>query len=221
MTAFCALLAFDVRLSFRRGADTMVVVGFFLLTVFLFSLAFRGDTALLARIAPGLVWVTALLAAMLALDRLFLADFEDGSLDQLLLSEIPLELVVLAKAATHWITTGLPLIAAAPALALVLNMNGAGLAHLVLSLLLGTPTLTLIGAIGAALTLGARRGGVLISLLVLPLYIPVLIFGVGVVTAAIDGMDASVPIMALGGFLLGALALAPLASAAALRQAAR
>jgi len=221
MTAFCALLAFDVRLSFRRGADTMVVVGFFLLTVFLFSLAFRGDTALLARIAPGLVWVTALLAAMLALDRLFLADFEDGSLDQLLLSEIPLELVVLAKAAAHWITTGLPLIAAAPALALVLNMNGAGLAHLVLSLLLGTPTLTLIGAIGAALTLGARRGGVLISLLVLPLYIPVLIFGVGVVTTAIDGMDASVPIMALGGFLLGALALAPLASAAALRQAAR
>ncbi len=221
MTAFCALLAFDVRLSFRRGADTMVVVGFFLLTVFLFSLAFRGDTALLARIAPGLVWVTALLAAMLALDRLFLADFEDGSLDQLLLSEIPLELVVLAKAAAHWITTGLPLIAAAPALALVLNMNGAGLAHLVLSLLLGTPTLTLIGAIGAALTLGARRGGVLISLLVLPLYIPVLIFGVAVVTTAIDGMDASVPIMALGGFLLGALALAPLASAAALRQAAR
>ncbi|MEE8284506.1 MAG: heme exporter protein CcmB [Alphaproteobacteria bacterium] len=221
MTAFFALLAFDVRLSFRRGADTMVVVGFFFLTVVLFSLAFRGDTALLARIAPGLVWVTALLAAMLALDRLFLADFEDGSLDQLLLSEIPLELVVLAKAAAHWITTGLPLIAVAPVLALVLNMNGAGLAHLALSLALGTPALTLIGAIGAALTLGARRGGVLISLLVLPLYIPVLIFGVGVVTAAIEGIDASAPIMALGGFLLGALALAPLASAAALRQAAR
>ena len=221
MTAFFALLAFDVRLSFRRGADTMVVVGFFFLTVVLFSLAFRGDTALLARIAPGLVWVTALLAAMLALDRLFLADFEDGSLDQLLLSEIPLELVVLAKAAAHWITTGLPLIAVAPVLALVLNMNGAGLAHLALSLALGTPALTLIGAIGAALTLGARRGGVLISLLVLPLYIPVLIFGVGVVTAAIDGIDASTPIMALGGFLLGALALAPLASAAALRQASR
>ena len=221
MTAFFALLAFDVRLSFRRGADTMVVVGFFFLTVVLFSLAFRGDTALLARIAPGLVWVTALLAAMLALDRLFLADFEDGSLDQLLLSEIPLELVVLAKAAAHWITTGLPLIAVAPVLALVLNINGAGLAHLALSLALGTPALTLIGAIGAALTLGARRGGVLISLLVLPLYIPVLIFGVGVVTAAIDGIDASTPIMALGGFLLGALALAPLASAAALRQAAR
>ena len=221
MTAFFALLAFDVRLSFRRGADTMVVLGFFVLTVVLFPLAIGSEPALLARIAPGLVWVTALLAAMLALDRLFLADFEDGSLDQLLLSEIPLELVVLAKAAAHWITTGLPLIAVAPVLALVLNMNGAGLAHLALSLALGTPALTLIGAIGAALTLGARRGGVLISLLVLPLYVPVLIFGVGVVTAAIDGIDASAPIMALGGFLLGALALAPLASAAALRQAAR
>jgi len=221
MTAFVALLAFDVRLSLRRGADTMVVVGFFVLTVLLFPFGIGNDTALLARIAPGLVWVTALLAAMLALDRLFLADYEDGSLDQLLVSEIPLELVVLAKAAAHWITTGLPLILAAPVLALVLNMNAAGLAHLALSLILGTPTLTLIGTIGAALTLGARRGGVLISLLVLPLYIPVLIFGVAVVTAAIDGIDASARIMALGGFLLGALALAPLAAAAALRQAAK
>ncbi|MCH8917840.1 MAG: heme exporter protein CcmB [Alphaproteobacteria bacterium] len=221
MTAFFALLAFDIRLSFRRGADTMVVVGFFVLTVVLFPFAIGNDTALLARIAPGLVWVTALLAAMLALDRLFLADFEDGSLDQLLVSEMPLELTVLAKAAAHWVTTGLPLIVAAPVLALVLNMDRAGLAHLALSLALGTPVLTLIGAIGAALTLGARRGGVLISLLVLPLYIPVLIFGVGVVTAAIDGIDASARIMALGGLLLGALALAPLAAAAALRQAAR
>jgi len=221
MKAIFALLAFDIRLSFRRGADTMIVVGFFVLTVVLFPFGIGNDTALLARIAPGLVWVTALLAAMLALDRLFLADFEDGSLDQLLLSEIPLELAVLAKAAAHWITTGLPLILAAPILALVLNMNGAGLFHLALSLALGTPSLTLIGAIGAALTLGARRGGVLISLLVLPLYIPVLIFGVAVVTAAMDGIDASARIMALGGFLLAALALAPLAAAAALRQAAR
>jgi heme exporter protein B len=217
MKAIFALLAFDIRLSFRRGADTMIVVGFFVLTVVLFPFGIGNDTALLARIAPGLVW----LAAMLALDRLFLADFEDGSLDQLLLSEIPLELAVLAKAAAHWITTGLPLILAAPILALVLNMNGAGLFHLALSLALGTPSLTLIGAIGAALTLGARRGGVLISLLVLPLYIPVLIFGVAVVTAAMDGIDASARIMALGGFLLAALALAPLAAAAALRQAAR
>ncbi len=221
MKAFWALLAFDIRLSARRGADTMVVVGFFVLTLVLFPFGIGNDTALLARIAPGLVWVTALLAAMLALDRLFLADFEDGSLDQLLLSEMPMELVVLAKAAAHWITTGLPLILAAPILALVLNMNGAGVFHLVLSLALGTPVLTLIGAIGAALTLGARRGGVLISLLVLPLYIPVLIFGVATVNAAIEGIDASTRIMALCGFLLGALALAPLAAAAALRQAAR
>jgi heme exporter protein B len=221
MKAFWALAAFDVRLSARRGADTMVVVGFFVLTLVLFPFGIGNDTVLLARIAPGLVWVTALLAAMLALDRLFLADYEDGSLDQLLISEVPLELVVLAKAAAHWITTGLPLILAAPILALVLNMNGTGFFHLVLSLALGTPALTLIGAIGAALTLGARRGGVLISLLVLPLYIPVLIFGVATVNAGIEGIDASARIMALCGFLLGALALAPLAAAAALRQAAR
>jgi len=221
MRAFFALLGFEIRLSFRRGADAMIVVGFFVLTVVLFPFGVGNDTVLLARIAPGLVWVTALLAAMLALDRLFLTDFEDGSLDQLLLSEIPLELAVLAKAAAHWITTGLPLILAAPVLALILNMNGAGFFHLALSLALGTPTLTLIGTIGAALTLDTRRGGVLISLLVLPLYIPVLIFGAAVVTAAIDGIDASTRIMALGGFLLAALALAPLATATALRQAAR
>lgn len=218
--AFFALLAFDVRLSLRRGADTIIVVGFFVLTVVLFPFGIGNDAALLARIAPGLVWVTALLAAMLALDRLFLNDFEDGSLDQLLLSDMPLELAVLAKAGAHWITTGLPLILAAPVLAFVLNMKGAGFSHLVFSLILGTPTLTLIGSIGAALTLGARRGGVLISLLVLPLYIPVLIFGVAAVTAAIDGTDPGARIMVLGGFLLAALALAPLAVAAALRQAA-
>ncbi|MDX1485781.1 MAG: heme exporter protein CcmB, partial [Alphaproteobacteria bacterium] len=187
----------------------------------LFPFGVGADTALLARIAPGLVWVTALLAAMLALDRLFLSDFEDGSMDLLLLTDMPLELVVLAKAAAHWLTTGLPLVLAAPILAVVLNMSGAGFAHLLASLVLGTPTLTLIGAIGAGLTLGARRGGVLISLLVLPLYIPVLIFGVATVQAAIDGIDAGARMMALGGFLLAALALAPLAAAAALRQAAR
>ncbi len=158
---------------------------------------------------------------MLALDRLFVADFEDGSLDLLMLSDLPLELVVLAKAAAHWLTTGLPVILAAPVLALILNMKADGLGLLVLSLALGTPTLSLVGAIGAALTLGARRGGVLISLLVLPLYIPVLIFGVALVTAAIDGSDAGPRAMALAGFLLAALALAPFAAAAALRQAAR
>lgn len=221
MTALGAMIAFDIRLALRRGADTMVVVGFFVLTVILFPFGVGADTVLLARIAPGLVWVTALLAAMLALDRLFLSDFEDGSLDQLVLADLPLELIVLAKAAAHWATTGLPLIVAAPILALVLNMDTAGFGHLLLSLALGTPTLTLIGTIGAALTLGARRAGVLISLLVLPLYIPVLIFGVALVTAAIGGIDPGARIMALCGFLLASLALAPFAAAAALRQAVR
>lgn len=221
MTAFFAVLGFDARLSLRRGADSLVVVAFFILTAILFPFGVGADPALLSKIAPGLVWVTALLASMLALDRLFLADFEDGSLDQLLLSDMPLELVVLAKAAAHWATTGLPLIVAAPVLALVLNMDAAGLFHLVLALTLGTPTLTLIGTIGAALTLGARRGGVLLSLLVLPLYIPVLIFGVATVVAAIGGIAAGPRIMALAGFFLAALALTPFAAAAALRQAAR
>ncbi|HSR55930.1 MAG TPA: heme exporter protein CcmB [Alphaproteobacteria bacterium] len=221
MKALGALVVFDIRLAVRRGADTLAVLGFFVLTVILFPFGVGADNALLSRIAPGLVWVTALLAAMLALDRLFLSDFEDGSLDQLVLAEQPLELIVLAKAAAHWATTGLPLIAVAPVLALVLNMDAEGLGHLVLSLALGTPTLTLIGAIGAALTLGARRAGVLISLLVLPLYIPVLIFGVALVSAAIDGIDPGARIMALAGFLLMALALAPFAAAAALRQAVR
>jgi heme exporter protein B len=221
MSPLAALVVFDIRLALRRGADTMVVLGFFVLTVILFPFGIGTDTALLARIAPGLVWVTALLAAMLALDRLFLGDYEDGSLDQLVLADQPLELIVLAKATAHWATTGLPLIVVAPVLALILNMDAAGLGHLMLSLLLGTPTLTLIGTIGAALTLGARRAGVLISLLVLPLYIPVLIFGVALVTAAIDGIDPGPRLMALGGFLLMALALSPFAAAAALRQAVR
>lgn len=221
MTALGALVVFDIRLAVRRGADTLAVLGFFVITVILFPFGVGPDGALLARIAPGLVWVTALLAAMLALDRLFLGDFEDGSLDQLVLSEIPLELIVLAKAAAHWATTGLPLIVVAPILALVLNMDATGLGHLMLSLLLGTPTLTLIGTIGAALTLGARRAGVLISLLVLPLYIPVLIFGVALVSAAIGGINPGARLMALAGFLLAALALAPFATAAALRQAVR
>jgi heme exporter protein B len=162
--------------------------------------------------------VTALLAAMLALERLFNADYEDGSLDSLLLADPPLELVVLAKCLAHWLATGVPLIIAAPILVVILNLPGSNLVPLLAALALGTPTLTLIGAIGAALTLGARRGGVLISLLVLPLYIPVLIFGVGAVG---DGARAAAALMALGGFALAALALAPFVIAYALRQAAR
>lgn len=221
MAAFIAIIVCDLRLAWRRGADTLMVVGFFVLAALLFGFGLGGDPALLTRAAPGLIWVTALLAAMLALERIFAVDFEDGSLDALILSETPFELIVLAKAAAHWITTGLPLIVAAPVLGVMLHLPAAGFGPLMAALALGTPTLTLVGAVGAALTLGARRAGVLISLLVLPLYIPVLIFGVAAVDAAIGGIDAGARLMALAGFFLAALALAPFAAAAAIRQAIR
>jgi heme exporter protein B len=165
------------------------------------------------------IWVTALLAVLLSLERLFLADYEDGSLELLVLAPQPLELAVLGKALAHWLTTGLPLIAAAPILAIIYNMDPAGLPMLLLAMALGTPSLSLIGTVGAALTLGARRGGVLIPLLVLPLNVPILIFGVAALDAAMAGLNARPHILFLGAFLLGATVLAPLAAAAALRQA--
>jgi heme exporter protein B len=216
-----AITVCDLRLAWRRGADTLMVVAFFVLAALLFGFGLGGDPALLARAAPGLIWVTALLAAMLALERMFAADFEDGSLDGLLLADVPLELIVLAKCAAHWIATGVPLIVAAPVLGVMLNLPVPGYGVVLGALALGTPALTLIGAIGAALTLGARRGGVLISLLVLPLYIPILIFGVAAVDAAVAGTGTGASLMALAGFFLAALALAPFAAAAALRQASR
>ena len=219
MSRFTLIVARDLRLALRRGADSTMVVTFFILTVVLFPLGVGPDTAILARISSGVIWVTALLASMLSLERLFQADFEDGSLDLLVLGSLPLEAVVLAKSLAHWLTTGLLLIVAAPVLALLLNMSAEGLIALVLAMLLGTPSLTLIGAVGAALTVGARRGGALLSLLVLPLYVPVLIFGVGAVDAAIFGMAVRPHFLILGALLAGTLVLAPLAGAAALRQA--
>jgi len=187
------------------------------LTITLFPFGVGPDPNTLARIAAGTIWVSALLASMLALDRLFRADHDDGSLDLLGLSPLPLELVVLAKCLAHWLTTGLPLVVAAPVLAVLMNMNAEGFATLIGAMLIGTPVLSLIGAIGAALTVSLRRGGVLISLLVLPLYIPVLIFGVGAVDAAVYGLDAQPHLMVLGALLSAAIALCPWASAAALR----
>ncbi len=222
--SFLALVAFDLRLGLRRGVESFLAVGFFVLTVLLFPFGIGPDTRILTQIAPGLIWVTALLAALLSLDRLFAADFEDGSLDLLLLGDMPAEMVVLAKALVHWLTTGLPLILAAPVLALVLNMPGHGFLALIAALALGTPALTLIGTVGAALTLGAQRAGVLLSLLILPLYVPVLIFGAGAVAGALNGGDASAlgaRLAVLGALSLAALALAPFAAAAALRAAAR
>ncbi len=219
MNRFTLIVARDLRLALRRGADSTMVVTFFVLTVVLFPFGVGPDTAILARISPGVIWVTALLASMLSLERLFQADFEDGNLDLLVLGSLPLEAVVLAKSLAHWLTTGMLLIVAAPVLALLLNMSAEGFGALVLAMLLGTPSLTLIGAVGAALTVGARRGGALLSLLVLPLYVPVLIFGVGAVDAAIFGMAMRPHFLILGALLAGSLVLAPLAGAAALRQA--
>ncbi len=217
MSEFFLLVGRDVRLAARQGSASTMVVVFFVLTVTLFPLGVGPESAVLARIAAGVIWVAALLASMLSLDRLFQADFEDGSLDLLALSNLPLELTVLAKTAAHWVTTGVPLIVVSPLLALILNMDIAGWLTLIVAMLLGTPALSLIGGIGAALTVGIRRGGVLLSLLVLPLYIPVLIFGVGAVEAAIGGLTQRPHLLILAALSLVALVLAPLASAAALR----
>lgn len=219
MRPFLGLVGRDLRLALRQRADASLVVLFFVLAAALFPFAVGPEPELLARLAPGVIWVSALLAVLLSLERLFLADFEDGSLDLLALAPLPLELTVLAKALAHWLTTGLPLIAAAPLLAVLYDMEPAGLPMLVLALLLGSPSLSLIGAIGAALTLGARRGGVLIPLLVLPLNVPVLIFGVAALEATLAGMPARPHLLLLGALLLVSLVLAPLAGAAALRQA--
>ncbi len=219
MTAFRLLIQRDLRLALRQGGDAAMVVGFFVLTVVLFPFGVGPEAELLARIAAGILWVTALLAALLSLERLFQADYEDGSLEALALMPLPLEAQILAKCLAHWLVAGLPLVVIAPLLGLLLHLDARGYPVLVLSLLLGTPSLSLVGAVGAALSLGARRGGVLLSLLVLPLYIPVLIFGVAAVEAAIGGFGARPHLLLLGAFLAAALALAPLAAAAALRQA--
>ncbi len=209
----------DIRLALKGGSDGAMVVVFFVLAAILFPFGIGPDTELLARIGGGIIWVVALLAAMLSLERMFAADYEDGSLEQFALSPVPLGLVALAKIAAHWLTTGLPLIVAAPVLAVFYHLPADAFLPLVVSLLLGTPALSLIGSVGAALTLGARRGGVLIALLVLPLCIPLLIFGAASIDAAVAGQDTAPHLMILGGFLLGALALAPWATTAALRQA--
>ena len=219
MERFIRLVGRDLRMAQRHGFDSLLVVVFFVIAVVLFPFGVGPEPNVLARIAAGIIWVAALLASMLSLERLLQADYEDGSLELLVLSPIALEVIILAKVLAHWLTTGLPLIVAAPLLAVLLNMNAEGFGVLVLALLLGTPTLSLVGAVGAGLILGSRRGGVLLSLLVLPLYIPVLIFGVGAVDAAIGGFAFKAQIMILAGLFLGTLALCPWATAAAIRQA--
>lgn len=218
MNRFLSVVRRDLRLALRQGSDTVVVVMFFVLTVVLFPFGIGPEPNVLARVSAGVIWVTALLASMLALERLYQADYEDGSLELLTLAPGALETVVIAKVVAHWLTTGLPLLVAAPLLAVLLNMPAEGFGPLLLAMALGTPTLSLIGSIGAALVLGARRGGVLLSLLVLPLYVPVLVFGVSAIEAAVSGFSPRSPLLILGALLLVALPLAPWASAAALRQ---
>lgn len=219
MRAFGAVLARDLRLARRQGGDAGLAVLFFILGTVLVPLGIGPESALLSRIGAGLLWMMALLAALLSLERLFQVDWEDGSLDLIVLSPLPLSMTVLAKVTAHWLVTGLPITLASPVLAVLLNISPDQLGIVALTLLLGTPTLSLIGSVGAALTVGARRGGVLLTLLILPLYIPVLIFGAGTVDAAVAGPGAKSHLLMMTAMLLAALPLCPWAAAAALRHA--
>jgi heme exporter protein B len=211
------IVARDVLLAMRRRADVATTLFFFVIVASLFPLGVGPDPKLLRIMAPGILWVGALLASMLSLGRLFAEDYADGSLEQLVLAPEPLALVVIGKVMAHWLVSGLPLVLIAPVIALQFDLPAEAIGTLLVALLLGTPVLSLIGAIGAALTVGVRGGGVLVSLLVLPLYVPVLIFGAGAVDASAIGMSASGHLSILGALLLGGMALAPWATAAALR----
>ncbi|KFL92207.1 MULTISPECIES: heme exporter protein CcmB [Acetobacter] len=219
MGLFCALVARDLRLALRHGADTLGAVLFFILTGTLFPLALGPSPDLLRHMAPGIIWVCALLAALLPLDRLFGAELEDGSLDQLLLLGLPPSLVALAKITAHWLTTGVPLLVAAVPLAIMLGLPTSTLPILLAGLLLGSMVLSLIGGMGASIVLGARRGGVLLPLLVLPLITPALIFGAAAIDAARTGLPWAPDLELLGAFLAAAIPLCPLAAGAGLRAA--
>lgn len=212
-----ALLLRDLKLAVRAGGGFGLGLGFFLVLTVLVPLGVGPDPNVLARIAPGILWVGALLACLLSLDRLFALDHEDGSLDLLATSPVPMEGVVAVKALAHWLTTGLPLALAAPVLAILLNLPAGAYGVLLLSLLAGTPALSMIGAFGAALTVGLRRGGLLLSLLVLPLYVPTLVFGAQAVSRAAQGLDPATPLALLAGITAGAIGLLPFAAAFALR----
>lgn len=212
-----AITARDLKLAMRRQADIVSVLFFFIIVASLFPLGIGPEPQLLKKLAPGVLWVGALLATMLSLPRLFADDYRDGTLEQLVLAPQPLGLTVIGKVVAHWLVSGLPLALLAPVLGLQFDLETDALLVLTLSLLIGTPALSGIGAIGAALTLGLRGGGVLVSLLVLPLYIPVLIFGAGAVDATVTGMGAEAHLSILGALAIGGVFFAPLATAAALR----
>jgi heme exporter protein B len=215
---FFCILGRDLTLAVRRRTEVLTALFFFVIVVSLFPLGVGTEKEILRILGPGVVWVAALLASMLALERLFAADYDDGTLEQMLMTAQPLALLVLAKVVAHWLLTGLPLVVIAPLVGMQYHLDEASVWTMVLALLVGTPILSLLGAIGAALTLGLRGGGILLSLLILPLYIPVLVYGSGAVTVGgINFADTQPYFSLLGAFLLLALIFSPLAAAAALR----
>jgi len=217
MSMLGVMIRRDLLLAMRRRADVLTSLVFFVMVVSLFPLAVGSEMDLLRKMAPGVVWVSALLASMLSLGRMFAADYRDGTLEQTLLAPQSVSILVFGKIVAHWMLSGLPLVLIAPVLGLQFDMSGESILVLIVSLLIGTPVLSLIGAFGAALTLGLRGGGVLVSLLVLPLCIPVLIFGAGAVTSVTSGVSASSNLALLGSFLLLSLLFTPWVSAQALR----
>ncbi len=217
LSVFYHLLRRDLLLGFRRPAELVNPILFFTIVIILFPLGIGPKTNLLMVMSPGVIWVAALLSALLSLESMFRSDFEDGSLEQLVLSPHPVALLVLAKVTAHWLMTGLPLVLVSPLLAVFLGMPSEGMGILVLTLLMGTPVLTLIGAIGVALIIGLRNGGIILSLLVLPLYVPVLIFATSAIDASISGFPVTAQLYMMGTFLILAITLAPFPIAASLK----
>lgn len=216
-----ALLIRDLRLALRAGGGFGLGLAFFLILTVLVPFSVGPQSALLSTIAPGVLWLGALLACLLSLDRMLALDFEDGTLDVLATAPVPMEAALAVKAFAHWLTTGLPLVLVSPVLGVMLNLEPQGYVWVVLSLALGTPALSFIGAFGAALTVGIKRGGLLLSLLVLPLYVPTLIFGAEAARRGADGLDPTTPLFLMAGISLGCIALLPFAAATALRMTIR
>jgi heme exporter protein B len=218
LKVFYCVLSRDITLALRRRTDVLTTLFFFIIVVSLFPLGVGSEREQLRGLGPGVVWVAALLASMLALERLFAADYEDGTLEQLLLTGQPLALLVMSKVVAHWLLTGLPLVLIAPLVAMQYHLSASAIWVMMAALAIGTPVLSLIGAIGAALTLGLRGGGILLSLLILPLYVPVLVYGAGAVSVSAIAIGDTQPYFyLLAAFLIGSALLAPLAAAAALR----
>lgn len=217
LTAMTTIIRRELLIAFRRKADILNPLWFFIIVITLFPLSIGPEPNLLARIAAGVVWVAALLSALLSLERLFRDDFSDGSLEQMMLMPVPLSILVLAKVFAHWVLTGLPLIIISPLLAILLSLDFNTWLAVVLTLLLGTPTLSFLGAVGVALTVGLQKGGVLLSLLILPLYIPVLIFATSAIDAAGLGMAYNGQLAILGALFMGSATLTPFAISSALR----